>query len=183
MNATLRILVAFVLGLAVAYTVLSKLKTPSDEFVLVEESDQTAATRSPTPRGPDWGRIVVRASTGRRALPENGVSSTDELPDDSGGPPTPREPSANEPGDNGINAPPTETSDDEPIGEPVGDSLPDLELLVPPGATLSEIAAEHYGTAAPALVAALAAYNGLTSPDALRSGTRLKLPSRERLDR
>lgn len=52
----------------------------------------------------------------------------------------------------------------------------DWELTVEAGQSLSKIAAAHYGTAPSELIAALARYNGLSSPDELREGQRLRLP-------
>jgi hypothetical protein len=60
-------------------------------------------------------------------------------------------------------------------------SLADFELTVAPGHSLSEIAKEHYGTAAGAVVGALARYNGFADADRLRAGQRLLLPPIERL--
>lgn len=60
-------------------------------------------------------------------------------------------------------------------------TLPDAELEVRPGQTLSEIAFAAYGTANPGLVEALARYNGLGDPDDLRVGTTLRLPERKAL--
>jgi nucleoid-associated protein YgaU len=64
-----------------------------------------------------------------------------------------------------------------PLAEPEG--LPDFRLQVSAGQVLSRIARDHYGTAAVALVEALAAYNGMESPDQLREGQVLRLPPRE----
>lgn len=52
----------------------------------------------------------------------------------------------------------------------------DWELTVEAGQSLSKIASAHYGTATAELVAALARYNALSSPDELRAGQRLRLP-------
>ena len=54
-------------------------------------------------------------------------------------------------------------------------------MEVQPGQTLSGIAHAHYGTAPAALVQALADYNGIGDPDALRAGAWVLLPERERL--
>jgi len=50
------------------------------------------------------------------------------------------------------------------------------ELVVEPGQSLSMLCKAHYGTASVALVEALARFNGIPSPDALRSGQTLRLP-------
>lgn len=59
--------------------------------------------------------------------------------------------------------------------------LGDFEMEVQPGQTLSGIAHAHYGTAPTALVQALADYNGIGDPNALRAGAWVLLPERERL--
>jgi nucleoid-associated protein YgaU len=58
-----------------------------------------------------------------------------------------------------------------------------FELTVSPGQSLSTICKEHYGTASVALVGALARFNGLASPDALRAGQKLELPPLEKLQK
>jgi len=60
---------------------------------------------------------------------------------------------------------------------------PDSELSVAPGQSLSLICKEHYGTASVALVEALARFNGLKNPDALRAGQKLRLPPIQTLQR
>lgn len=59
--------------------------------------------------------------------------------------------------------------------------LGDFEMVVQPGQTLSGIAHAHYGTAPTALVEALAKYNGLANPDALKAGAPVLLPELELL--
>lgn len=59
--------------------------------------------------------------------------------------------------------------------------LADFEMEVQPGQTLSGIAHTHYGTAPAELVQALASYNGIEDPDALRAGAWVLLPERARL--
>jgi nucleoid-associated protein YgaU len=60
--------------------------------------------------------------------------------------------------------------------------LPDFELDVRAGQTLSSIAEAHYGESAPELVRALARYNGLEDADLLRIGDRIRLPQIETLE-
>lgn len=79
---------------------------------------------------------------------------------------------------------------EEPVPEEVVDAgdfalpdLPDFELTVQPGQTLSQICEAHYGTAASSLVRALADYNGLADVDALGVGERLRLPEIGELQR
>lgn len=74
----------------------------------------------------------------------------------------------------------------EPIEQPpaIEPVVPnDFELVVESGQTLSEIARAHYGTAAQELVKALAKYNGLADANAVRVGQKLRLPTRETLQR
>jgi nucleoid-associated protein YgaU len=52
----------------------------------------------------------------------------------------------------------------------------DYELIVEPGQSLSKIAAAHYGSGPAPLVEALARYNGMSDPDQLAAGQRLRLP-------
>ena len=77
---------------------------------------------------------------------------------------------------------------EEPVEGEVADAgrfelpdLPDFELVVQPGQTLSQIVEAHYGTSSVGLVRALADYNGLANPDALGVGDRLALPEIEKL--
>jgi len=59
--------------------------------------------------------------------------------------------------------------------------LPDFELVVREGQSLSKIAAAHYGEATDELVSALASYNGLDDANLLKVGETLYLPELERL--
>lgn len=63
-----------------------------------------------------------------------------------------------------------------PIETPLPEYLDDYELIVEAGQSLSSIAREHYGQANESMLAVLAAYNALSSPDALSVGQRLHLP-------
>lgn len=67
----------------------------------------------------------------------------------------------------------------EPDG-PVG-FVGDFEYVVRSGDVLGRICNAHYSTAAREVVAAVAAYNGLTSPDQIRVGQVLSLPDQNRL--
>lgn len=74
-------------------------------------------------------------------------------------------------------APPADDPD-----RPVSDGpLPEFELVVQPGQTLSGLAHLHYGEHGRELLRALARHNGLADPDALRAGALLRLPPLERL--
>ena len=99
----------------------------------------------------------------------------------SGAAPVRLEHAARAPGPRG-SGPALEAPPDQP--PPATEELPplgDFEMEVQPGQTLSGIAHAHYGTAPAALVQALAAYNGIEDPDALRAGAWVLLPERERL--
>ena len=78
---------------------------------------------------------------------------------------------------------PTPAEQAMPPAAPQAESaLEDYALEVQPGQTLSGIAYLHYQESGPALVRALAAYNGLEDPDQLRAGKALRLPPRQRLE-
>ena len=68
----------------------------------------------------------------------------------------------------------SETS--EPLVQPA-----DWELEVRPGDVLSSIVRQHYGRVSPDLEQKLAEYNGLKSPDKLKVGQILFLPTEEHL--
>lgn len=53
---------------------------------------------------------------------------------------------------------------------------------MPEGRTLGHLAQDHYGRGGSRLAAALATYNGLSSPDRVRAGQELRLPPREELE-
>lgn len=57
----------------------------------------------------------------------------------------------------------------------------DFELTIQSGQVLSSIVATHYGRVSPDLEQRLAKYNGLSSPDKLRVGKKLKLPTEQTL--
>ncbi len=85
-------------------------------------------------------------------------------------------------------ATPLERSASEAEGLDVSDAgsfehpdLPDFELEVRSGQSLSSIARAHYGESSAALARALALYNGLDDPDRLRIGDRILLPRIEKL--
>jgi nucleoid-associated protein YgaU len=66
--------------------------------------------------------------------------------------------------------------------QPVSDGpLPEFELVVQPGQTLSGLAHLHYGEHGGQLLRALARHNGLADPDQLRAGAVLRLPPIETL--
>ena len=70
-----------------------------------------------------------------------------------------------------------------PLSVPPPPAAREFELSVSPGQSLSTICREHYGTASAALVEALARFNGLKSPDAVRAGQKLRLPPLETLQK
>lgn len=55
---------------------------------------------------------------------------------------------------------------------------PDYRYIVQKGDVLGRICRQHYGTARTALVKAVARYNGLETPDAVRIGDAVLLPDR-----
>lgn len=63
-----------------------------------------------------------------------------------------------------------------PLETQLPEYLDDYELIVEAGQSLSSIAREHYGQANESMLAVLAAYNAMSSPDALSVGQRLHLP-------
>lgn len=67
--------------------------------------------------------------------------------------------------------------DETPTAEtPLPEYLDDYELIVEAGQSLSSIARQHYGAVNEPMLAVLAAYNAMSSPDELRAGQRLHLP-------
>jgi len=78
-----------------------------------------------------------------------------------------------------IDVPAAEPVPREPEG-PVG-FVGDFEYVVRSGDILGRICNAHYSTSAREVVAAVAAYNGLASPDQIRVGQVLSLPDQSRL--
>lgn len=78
-----------------------------------------------------------------------------------------------------IDEPAEERIPPEPDG-PVG-FVGDFEYVVRSGDVLGRICNAHYSTSAREVVAAVAAYNGLASPDQIRVGQVLSLPDQSRL--
>jgi nucleoid-associated protein YgaU len=76
---------------------------------------------------------------------------------------------------------PTEPVPQKPRPSESEPTLSDFSQEVQSGQTLSGIAHVHYGQSGPALVRALAHYNGLSDPDQLRAGQTLRLPPIEKL--
>jgi nucleoid-associated protein YgaU len=76
---------------------------------------------------------------------------------------------------------PTEPAPQKPRPSASEPTLSDFSQEVQSGQTLSGIAHVHYGQSGPALVRALAHYNGLSDPDQLRAGQTLRLPPIEKL--
>ncbi|MBI1380073.1 MAG: hypothetical protein GC161_03155 [Planctomycetaceae bacterium] len=130
-----------------------------------------AAGELPLP-GPSWARVRAGASSGAARIE-----------------PWPTAPAAS----TAAASPPDEEGQlDEPLGEleelptalapEVGAAgAPDAAVRrrVEAGLTLSEILYEHYGRQGPKLASAVARYNGLSSPDKVRAGSELELPSLE----
>lgn len=76
---------------------------------------------------------------------------------------------------------PAETEAAAPVPGPTRLVLEDFQVVVREGQVLSQIVKDHYGRVSPRLEGWLAAYNGLESPDKLRAGKSLALPSEEKL--
>jgi nucleoid-associated protein YgaU len=92
-------------------------------------------------------------------------------------------PSGAAPLEGGADGAPDGATGETDVGAFEHPDLPDFELEVHPGQTLSKIAATHYGAASNALVLALARYNGLQDADLLRVGDVILLPEIEELER
>lgn len=75
-------------------------------------------------------------------------------------------------------APPRPDDPDQPLSDA---PLPEFELEVQPGQTLSGLAHLHYGEHGRELLSALAEHNGLADPDSLRAGAVVRLPPIELL--
>lgn len=71
--------------------------------------------------------------------------------------------------------------------EAIGATLPpppppvDKQVTVEAGMSLSKICEAHYGSSKGGILEAVARYNGLSSPGAIRIGQQLRLPPRESL--
>ena len=68
-----------------------------------------------------------------------------------------------------------------PAQPPLPTLQEDRELVIAPGDSLSRICEQHYGTSRQSVVEALARYNGLGSPNRIRTGAILLLPDFDRL--
>lgn len=91
---------------------------------------------------------------------------------------TPTWPPEGDPGSE-PNRPPVEpaNSNDPSGANPEPSIVPDVTYVVKPGDVLGTICQERYGTARPKVLDAVATYNELTDPDALKLGQVLALPS------
>ncbi|QDU68876.1 hypothetical protein [Engelhardtia mirabilis] len=137
--------------------------------------------------GPDWGRVVVRASTGRPLVPVE--SETQALPVDGSSPAGQPSPAKL---DEGPVAPLWSSGDssngDESFEEAPPAWIPpqqaqDVDKAVPDGSSLSKVVYNHYGHVNDKLVRQIADYNGVDDPDHVRAGQVLRLPPLERLER
>ncbi|MBI5435479.1 MAG: LysM peptidoglycan-binding domain-containing protein [Planctomycetes bacterium] len=106
-----------------------------------------------------WGVVLVGKPAGDEPAVEPRADSSGPITEPGPGAPTPPTP--------------------RPRADPAEPA--DFELVVQPGASLSKLAAAHYGTSKKELVDALAHYNGLSSADALQAGQKLRLPSPAKL--
>ena len=128
-------------------------------------SEPGSAADLETPDG--WSMLVVGRPSGTEPLPypERGWATSDALPSE------PAEPSP-------LSA---ETEPAETADPAVETTLPDFVYRVQDGDTLGAICAGHYGSSRRALVDSVAAYNNLSSSNAIRAGTLLYLPDVLRL--
>lgn len=138
-----------------------------------EDGDGALATAGEAPLpGPAWARVRAGASSGAARI----------------------EPWPTAPAASAAAAPPPEQEGDsdgllhdlEELPAPAAsqtdaqDSAPQVvRRRVEAGLTLSEILYDHYGRQGPKLAGAVARYNGLSSPDKVRAGSELELPSLE----
>ncbi len=127
-------------------------------------SDRVAAADLPA----GWGLVVVGRPSGAEPVAAGPQTLPDAAPADA----------------DAASAPPTfeGPADAEAWIAERAAALPDFELEVRAGQTLSQIALDHYGRCGEDLVDRLARYNGLASPDALRAGDAILLPELERLE-
>jgi nucleoid-associated protein YgaU len=123
-------------------------------LVLLRRSQESTPQPAVPELPPDWGAVVLGAPSGAEPYAPAAQPAA----------PTPAPPPA-------------------PAPAPTPATAHEFELTVSPGQSLSSICKEHYGTASVALVEALARVNGLKSPDALRSGQKLRLPPLETLQK
>lgn len=112
--------------------------------------------------GADWSLLVLGVVSGAEPIPGS-IESNPADPTDQGLNPDPLQPGS------------------EPYTEPPLPFGPDYRYEVQAGDFLGKICDRHYGTSRHALVDAVARYNGLPSPDAVRAGDTLVLPDRARL--
>lgn len=192
MTVALRAALLFALGLAVglAWVEFGRGSRPLGPAPESAETVQPAVTGGlgrppaldgPLP-GPNWGRIVVRASTGRPLPVEPEGPPAGELDDGSVAPLwSPDDAAAPLAGpDEDPRAPAPWLAPDEPDPAAPADAV--VELVVPDGSSLSMVVWRHYGTAPEPLVRAVARYNGLDDPNLVRAGQALRLPPRALLD-
>jgi phage tail protein X len=116
--------------------------------------------------GADWSLLVLGSASGAEPIPGSEPRPT-PFEGDTG----PVQPPAGGP------EPPPSTRQTDPAPY-----APDYRYEVQGGDFLGKICDRHYGTSRPGLVDAVARYNGLTSPDAVRTGDTLVLPDRALLE-
>ncbi len=105
----------------------------------------------------DWSLLVLGSISGAEPIPEAEPAPSSE-----------------------VEAEPPWTATGGTPGDPSTPTryAPDYRYQLQGGDTLSVICKRHYGTARVALVEAVAHYNDLSSPDAVRAGSSILLPDR-----
>ena len=109
--------------------------------------------------GSEWSLLVLGAGSGADPIPGALPLSHSQAPD---------EPVWFEPSLEGAPA----------AAPPTPRYSPDYRYIVQKGDVLGRICRQHYGTAPTSLVEAIARYNGLETPDAVRIGDAILLPDR-----
>lgn len=169
MRAAARWTCIFGAGLAVGYALVASGRVDrfftGDVVAAVAAIDPAPVEADPPLPGPDWARVIAGAPSRAPRL----LVDIEPLPEP-WTPPDEPEPAVDE-------AP----ASPEPFGSPAPPPPTIARRRVEPGLTLSEILLEHYGRQGPKLAAAVARYNGLADPDAVRAGRELELPPLEAL--
>jgi hypothetical protein len=111
----------------------------------------SAGSMAAAPRNSDWARIVVGRPSGARPVERHPPAAGYSM------------------------------AADLPGGHAAPLQEPDFTMIVRSGQSLSMISEQHYRSAQPELVRALAQYNSLPDPNRIRAGKTLQLPALEKL--